>query len=71
MDIVTHGMMGIVIAAPFAQDHPGPAVALMMGSVLSDLDAFSRLGGRRNFLRCHQTYTHALPIIAALCLIAL
>ncbi len=61
MDIVTHGVMGVVIAAPFAVNHPEAAAAFMMGSVLPDADALSRVGGKRNFLKCHQTYTHSLP----------
>ena len=54
MDIVTHGVMGVVIAAPFAANHPDAAAAFMMGSVLPDADALSRVGGKRNFLKCHQ-----------------
>ena len=63
MDIVTHGMMGVVLAAPFAADYPEASIAFMLGSVVPDLDAVSRIAGRRSFLKCHQTYTHALPVI--------
>ena len=66
MDIVTHGMMGFVIAAPFAAEHPEAAIAFMVGSVAPDLDALSRIAGRRSFLKCHQTYTHALPVIGGI-----
>lgn len=65
MDVVTHGMMGVVIAAPFAPQHPEAAVAFMMGSVLPDTDVVTRVLGKRTFLKCHQTFTHALPIIVA------
>jgi membrane-bound metal-dependent hydrolase YbcI (DUF457 family) len=70
MDVVTHGMMGVVLAAPFAADQPEAAFAFMMGSVLPDADALGRVGGKRNFLRCHQTFTHSLPIIAAVSVVA-
>ncbi len=70
MDIVTHGVMGVVIAAPFAANHPEAAAAFIMGSVLPDADALSRVGGKRTFLKCHQTYTHSLPIIAVITLVA-
>ncbi len=70
MDIVTHGMMGVVIAAPFAAEYPEASIAFMMGSVVPDLDAVSRIAGRRNFLKCHQTYTHALPVIVAIAAVA-
>ncbi len=65
MDVVTHGMMGMVIAAPFVPQHPEASFAFMMGSVVPDADAVTRLLGKRTFLKCHQTYTHALPIIVA------
>ena len=70
MDIVTHGMMGVVIAAPFAADYPEASIAFMLGSVAPDLDALSRIAGRRSFLKCHQTYTHALPVIVAIAAVA-
>ena len=70
MDIVTHGMMGVVIAAPFAASYPEASIAFMLGSVAPDLDAVSRIAGRRNFLKCHQTYTHALPVIAGIAAVA-
>ena len=70
MDIVTHGVMGVVIAAPLAANHPEAAAAFILGSVLPDADALSRLGGKRAFLKCHQTYTHSLPIIAVVALVA-
>ena len=63
MDIVTHGMMGVVIASPFLSTAPVEASCFMLGSVAPDLDAFSRVFGKRAFLKAHQTYSHALPII--------
>jgi membrane-bound metal-dependent hydrolase YbcI (DUF457 family) len=66
VDIVTHGMMGVVLAAPLASLQPEAAAAFMVGSALPDADVLSRLFGRRAFLRCHQTYTHSLPMIACL-----
>jgi membrane-bound metal-dependent hydrolase YbcI (DUF457 family) len=66
VDIVTHGMMGVIVASPIAREHPLAAGAFMLGSVLPDLDAFSRVFGKRAFLAAHQTYSHALPVIAAI-----
>jgi len=64
MDVVTHGMMGVALAAPFAADHPEASAAFMLGSVLPDADVLSRLIGKRAFLRAHQTWTHGLPVLA-------
>jgi membrane-bound metal-dependent hydrolase YbcI (DUF457 family) len=47
-------------------EHPVPSALFMLGSVLPDLDAFSRVLGKRAFLRIHQTYSHAIPVILAL-----
>lgn len=66
MDIVTHGMMGAILASPFFESSPEAAAAFMFGSVLPDLDAVSRVLGKRAFLRSHQTYTHSFPVIAAI-----
>ncbi len=63
MDIATHGMMGCIIAAPFLSTHPFAASLFILGNAAPDLDAFSRVFGRRAFLLFHQTFTHALPII--------
>lgn len=71
MDIVTHGMMGTIVAAPFFAAYPEAAAAFMFGSVAPDLDAFSRVFGRRAFLKSHQTYSHAFPVIVAIGLVAL
>ena len=62
MDIVTHACIGIVVAAPFMADRPELAAGLLLGSVLPDLDALSRVFGKCAFLRFHQTWTHALPL---------
>lgn len=64
MDIVTHGMMGMALAAPWLGTQPAIAVGFVLGSALPDLDAFSRCFGKRAFLQCHQTWTHSLPVIA-------
>lgn len=65
MDIVTHGMMGVIAASPFMAEQPVAASLFMLGSVAPDLDAFSRVLGKRAFLKIHQTYSHAIPVIAA------
>ena len=70
MDVVTHAMVGLVLASPVAPSHPEAAAAFMFGSVLPDLDATSRLFGKRAFLRAHQTYTHSTPVIVAVSLAA-
>lgn len=70
MDIVTHGMMGVIVASPFMSSHPEAAAAFMFGSIIPDLDAVSRSFGKRAFLKVHQTYSHAFPVIAALGLAA-
>jgi len=64
MDIVTHAAMGTIVASPFFGEYPLPAAGLMLGSALPDLDALSRLFGKRAFLTWHQTYTHSVPLIA-------
>jgi membrane-bound metal-dependent hydrolase YbcI (DUF457 family) len=66
VDIVTHGMMGVVLASPLLDSHPVAASLFALGSVLPDLDALSRLAGKRAFLAAHQTYSHALPVIAVI-----
>lgn len=63
MDIITHAMMGYVLAAPILPTAPLTGGCLILGSVLPDLDAISRCFGRRAFLRWHQTYTHGVPAI--------
>lgn len=63
MDVVTHAMTGLIFAAPLAGDRPLTAAAFVFGSVLPDLDAFARLGGKRAFLQWHQTFTHGVPAV--------
>lgn len=63
MDIVTHAMTGLVLAAPLAPTMPAAATAFVFGSVVPDLDAFSRCFGKRAFLRSHQTLSHSVPVI--------
>ncbi len=65
MDIVTHGMMGVVVAAPLFESNPLAACGVALGSALPDLDALSRVFGKRAFLRSHQTVTHSIPVILA------
>lgn len=62
MDIVTHGMMGLAVAAPFLGTETGGAVGFVLGSTLPDLDAFSRCFGKRAFLHWHQGWSHSLPV---------
>ena len=62
MDIVTHGMMGLAVAAPFLGTDTGAAVGFILGSTLPDLDAFSRCFGKRAFLKWHQGWTHSMPV---------
>lgn len=64
MDIVTHAGIGLVTAAPFMADRPELAAGLILGSVLPDLDALSRLFGKCAFLHFYQTWSHALPVQA-------
>ena len=66
MDIVTHAMTGTIIASPFFSTAPVTAGCFVLGSVLPDVDSLGRLFGKRAFLRCHQTYTHSLPVILGL-----
>lgn len=70
VDVVTHAGMGLVLAAPLLGDHPELAIGLVAGSVLPDLDAFSRLAGKRAFLAAHQTWTHSLPVVALIAAVA-
>jgi membrane-bound metal-dependent hydrolase YbcI (DUF457 family) len=62
MDIVTHAGIGLIAAAPVVNSYPELALGFVWGSVLPDLDALSRLFGKRAFLRLHQTWSHALPV---------
>jgi membrane-bound metal-dependent hydrolase YbcI (DUF457 family) len=68
MDVVTHGMSGFVLAAPLLPTQPGAAATFMLATVAPDLDALSRLFGKRAFLAAHQTWSHALPVTVALTL---
>ena len=63
MDIVTHAMLGIISAGPVA-DRPEVAAGLLFGSVAPDLDSLSRVFGKRAFVRTHQSWSHALPVLA-------
>ncbi len=65
MDILTHAGIGLVAAAPFVGSQPELAAGLAAGSVLPDLDALSRMFGKRAYLLTHQTWTHAIPVEAA------
>jgi membrane-bound metal-dependent hydrolase YbcI (DUF457 family) len=64
MDIVTHAAVGLIVASPWLDTRPELAAGLVFCSVLPDLDALSRIFGKRAFLQAHQTVTHSLPGIA-------
>jgi membrane-bound metal-dependent hydrolase YbcI (DUF457 family) len=66
VDIVTHALMGAVLASPFFDAAPLPAAAFWLGCAAPDLDAVSRVFGKRAFLNAHQTWSHAYPVIAAI-----
>jgi membrane-bound metal-dependent hydrolase YbcI (DUF457 family) len=66
VDIVTHVLMGGVLASPLLETHPLTATVFAFGNVLPDLDALSRAFGKRAFLASHQTFTHSLPVIAVI-----
>ncbi|SPE51048.1 Membrane-bound metal-dependent hydrolase [Verrucomicrobia bacterium] len=70
MDIITHAGIGLIAAAPVLNSRPELALGLVAGSVLPDLDALSRVFGKRAFLRSHQTWSHALPLQAAVSVLA-
>jgi len=70
MDIITHAGIGLIAAAPVLNSRPELALGLVAGSVLPDLDAVSRVFGKRAFLRSHQTWSHALPFQAAVSVLA-
>jgi membrane-bound metal-dependent hydrolase YbcI (DUF457 family) len=59
MDILTHAGIGLIAAAPLLGTQPQLALGIVAGSVLPDLDALSRIFGKRAFLRLHQTWSHA------------
>lgn len=59
MDIVTHAMLGGILASPLMAEHPVLAAGFILGSVLPDLDSLSRVFGKDAFLRCHQTLSHS------------
>ncbi|WP_372364699.1 metal-dependent hydrolase [Candidatus Uabimicrobium sp. HlEnr_7] len=63
MDIVTHAMIGVIIGLPLTHTAPVLSSGFILGSVLPDVDAFSRLFGKYAFLKFHQTYTHSVPLI--------
>jgi len=62
-------MSGFVLAAPFLESHPAAAGTFLLATVAPDLDALSRLFGKRAFLRAHQTWSHSLLVIAVLALL--
>ncbi len=65
MDIATHAGIGLIAAAPVLNSQPELALGLVAGSVLPDLDAISRVFGKRAFVCAHQTWSHALTVQAA------
>jgi len=70
MDIATHAMAGTIIASPLFHTAPLTASCFILGSTIPDLDALSRMFGKTAFLRWHQTYTHSLPIIGTVTILA-
>jgi membrane-bound metal-dependent hydrolase YbcI (DUF457 family) len=70
MDIVTHAMMGVIIASPLVPEAPLTASCFMLGSVLPDLDVICRCFGKRAFMLCHQTYSHAFFTILTVTILA-
>ncbi|EEF58662.1 metal-dependent hydrolase [Pedosphaera parvula] len=66
MDILTHAAIGFIAASPFAANSPELAGGIVLGSVLPDLDTFSRVFGKRAFLKWHQTWTHSMPLALGL-----
>jgi inner membrane protein len=64
MDVATHAGIGFIGASPFLASQPELGLGILAGSVLPDLDALLRLGGKEFFLRGHQRWSHALPIQA-------
>jgi membrane-bound metal-dependent hydrolase YbcI (DUF457 family) len=70
MDILTHAGIGLIGASPVLATRPGLAVSFVAGSVLPDLDALCRLVDRQAFMRTHQTWSHALPVQAAVSAVA-
>ena len=70
MDIATHALIGTATAAGLFQTQPALAVGLVLGNVIPDLDALSRVAGKHAFLRFHQTYTHSAGAMATVLVIA-
>lgn len=58
MEILTHLTTGLVLAGPLTVARPATAAALVLGSVVPDLDVIGRLTGKLGFFRWHQTMTH-------------
>ncbi|MBB3206914.1 membrane-bound metal-dependent hydrolase YbcI (DUF457 family) [Rhodopirellula rubra] len=71
MDILTHALMGTAIATPCMVTMPEASAALILGSVAPDLDAFSRIFGKRAFMQWHQTFTHSIGVIGPIAMIGL
>lgn len=63
MDILTHAAIGIIAAGAFIENPP-LSLGLLAGSVAPDLDVLSRLFGKRAMLRCHQTASHSIFVLA-------
>lgn len=74
MDIVTHALMGTALAGPCLMVAPAASLGFILGSVIPDIDVFSRVFGKRSFMIWHQTFTHsigAILIVATIGLISL
>lgn len=70
MDIVTHALVGAAVAVPCMPQQPELCAGFILGSVLPDMDAISRIFGKTQFLRWHQTYTHSLGAVFIILLFA-
>jgi len=70
MDIVTHALTGTAIALPWMSTSPEASAGFVIGSVLPDIDALSRVFGKQAFMVCHQTYTHSVGAIAVVIIAA-
>jgi membrane-bound metal-dependent hydrolase YbcI (DUF457 family) len=62
LDIVTHALMGTALASGAFAGHPLEATTFVLGGLLPDMDALSRVLGRAAFLEVHQTLSHSIPL---------
>ena len=62
MDTITHAIMGAIVASPMVAERPIESATFVLGSVVPDLDALSRVFGKHAFLESHQTWSHARAV---------